>query len=621
MNAIKNPMCIMVVVLIGCLAGLAARSGAGQAWVRLADSRWVNTGGADTVSGTVVAGFDYMVSFNPTGGTPIAGAGISLSPAPGSELTWVESPDDASYLWVTPAGAVWQPIGETISGYQEIWASRTPAHTSFDVGMTVTRSVLDPVVTAADPNTTVRLDVTLDAPVAAGTNFVNVGLSAWVPDGLSYDVLSVTKPAQFTGGGAWFSADPNALIVGVTYQFEVDLRVIPDDAFASGSIYHKPSAMMLYGREGSIGSVEANSVVLTLSSGAQATFSASETTTFSGRQVHQQTEVIFEPVVAGVGPAEPNAIMLYRGRETFGGQPLHLFFLEVNGRNIAGVELTTPTSRTVSLEHEDGEEWVYEFEVTDPNALTDFGSGAYTLRFYSTDESNSVVTQVALADVPPPSGFPTTTSPAGDTTDHTPTIAWGAPADGNVNFVMVGLEHENWEDIETSVDPNVTSMTFGPSVPLGFTDAWVAFANSDSGQTAEGIDYQAAWFALTHNYFNIIPGIPGDVNGDGNLDNLDITPFIYALTNGEAAFEAQYPDGAYWAADCHGDGNIDNLDITPFISILSGGGDAVPGPAALSLLALGGLALFRRKTARLPSAGAGGAEVSLRTSSRERSRR
>ena len=80
---------------------------------------------------------------------------------------------------------------------------------------------------------------------------------------------------------------------------------------------------------------------------------------------------------------------------------------------------------------------------------------------------------------------------------------------------------------------------------------------------------------------------PGDLNGDGNVDNLDITPFIYALTNGEAAFEAQYPDGAYWAADCHGDGNVDNLDITPFIDLLSGGGEAIPEPATLSLLVLG----------------------------------
>lgn len=90
----------------------------------------------------------------------------------------------------------------------------------------------------------------------------------------------------------------------------------------------------------------------------------------------------------------------------------------------------------------------------------------------------------------------------------------------------------------------------------------------------------------------------GDVNGDGNVDNLDITPFVMALMNDQASFYLLYPDGEYWAADCYADGNVDNLDITPFVEILTGGGEAVPGPATLSLLALGALALIRRRSRR-----------------------
>ena len=76
----------------------------------------------------------------------------------------------------------------------------------------------------------------------------------------------------------------------------------------------------------------------------------------------------------------------------------------------------------------------------------------------------------------------------------------------------------------------------------------------------------------------------GDVNGDGNVDNLDITPFIYALVNGESAFDAEYPTGEYWAADCYDDENIDNLDITPFVAAVVGGGEAVPEPTTVFLL-------------------------------------
>jgi len=52
----------------------------------------------------------------------------------------------------------------------------------------------------------------------------------------------------------------------------------------------------------------------------------------------------------------------------------------------------------------------------------------------------------------------------------------------------------------------------------------------------------------------------GDINLDGDVNFLDITPFIAVLTTGE--FQAQ--------ADCDGSGEIDFLDITPFIATLSG---------------------------------------------------
>jgi hypothetical protein len=61
----------------------------------------------------------------------------------------------------------------------------------------------------------------------------------------------------------------------------------------------------------------------------------------------------------------------------------------------------------------------------------------------------------------------------------------------------------------------------------------------------------------------------GDVNGDGQANNFDISPFVYAVTHDEAGFLAAYPDGQYWAADVNLDGSVDNFDITPFIGLLS----------------------------------------------------
>ena len=55
----------------------------------------------------------------------------------------------------------------------------------------------------------------------------------------------------------------------------------------------------------------------------------------------------------------------------------------------------------------------------------------------------------------------------------------------------------------------------------------------------------------------------GDVNLDGVVNFLDISPFIIALTLGNMGeFQAQ--------ADCNGDGEVNFFDISPFIRILAG---------------------------------------------------
>ena len=56
--------------------------------------------------------------------------------------------------------------------------------------------------------------------------------------------------------------------------------------------------------------------------------------------------------------------------------------------------------------------------------------------------------------------------------------------------------------------------------------------------------------------------VKADVNMDGEVTFLDISPFIMALSS---------PDGAPAEADCNCDGNVSFLDISVFINILAGG--------------------------------------------------
>ena len=110
-----------------------------------------------------------------------------------------------------------------------------------------------------------------------------------------------------------------------------------------------------------------------------------------------------------------------------------------------------------------------------------------------------------------------------------------------------------------------------------------------------GGQYALAWYGRDL--------LRGDVNGDGSVDNLDITPFVEAASGDKATFLSLHPEGAYWAADVNADGNVDNLDITPFVDMLAGGAAAAPEPAAAALMLCAVPALLRRKPARRRKAG------------------
>jgi len=89
----------------------------------------------------------------------------------------------------------------------------------------------------------------------------------------------------------------------------------------------------------------------------------------------------------------------------------------------------------------------------------------------------------------------------------------------------------------------------------------------------------------------------GDMNADGQVNNLDINPFVLALTDAQA-FEAQFGFDPATVGDINGDGRFNNLDINPFVELLTEGGSlrSVPEPGSLALLGVGGLLLSGWRT-------------------------
>ena len=91
----------------------------------------------------------------------------------------------------------------------------------------------------------------------------------------------------------------------------------------------------------------------------------------------------------------------------------------------------------------------------------------------------------------------------------------------------------------------------------------------------------------------------GDMNGsDGSIEpnGNDINPFVLALID-RPSYEVAYPgmDADLVGDADQSDGLLTNDDIIPFVDLLLSSSQTVPGPASLSLLALGACLLLLRR--------------------------
>ena len=110
--------------------------------------------------------------------------------------------------------------------------------------------------------------------------------------------------------------------------------------------------------------------------------------------------------------------------------------------------------------------------------------------------------------------------------------------------------------------------------------------------------------ALMVRYLNTGRSRPvlGDVDNNGFVDNLDMTPFILALTaSNEYTFWHALPGSAFHSADMNHDGSIDNVDITPFTLTLAGvtnsnNAFAAPEPSTALVLLMCWLASVGRRS-------------------------
>ena len=146
---------------------------------------------------------------------------------------------------------------------------------------------------------------------------------------------------------------------------------------------------------------------------------------------------------------------------------------------------------------------------------------------------------------------------------------------------------DGWEE-GGSVDPSSIveaylqgSSTLSADAALQLGDLFAGGASEDEDLSfhyiVPGSGMQRGIVDYTGEY-NPNPVILGDVNLDGEVNGLDVDPFVDVLLNGPYQIEA----------DMNTDSVVNGLDVDPFVEAVVGGGvQAVPEPSTLALLVLG----------------------------------
>ena len=110
-----------------------------------------------------------------------------------------------------------------------------------------------------------------------------------------------------------------------------------------------------------------------------------------------------------------------------------------------------------------------------------------------------------------------------------------------------------------SFDPNSDfSISIAEATTLtGFSFGAFSIDTTDFANSFTGSFYMSA--SGSELLLNYTPTLLGDVNGDGSVDLLDVSPFVNALAGGPFVPEA----------DINQDGVVNLLDVQPFVALLS----------------------------------------------------
>jgi hypothetical protein len=408
-------------------------------------------------------------------------------------------------------------------------------------GFTALRSVDYPLL--LNDVTTQITDFTLkfDEPLPADINNVNVHLGAFTTeqDVVEESILWQNNvPGWSNNGDGWWSINPNDIVVGTNYNFQVQTRCTKKPQYSGIAIYYKPQAFVITAEWNDLPDVNGPNTVIIHPEGETAYYQLNEPVEWHRSTSLNRQDAFLNTVSVPIDDSDPevNDIELDYGKQynAAGTYIGHSFEIDVEGKNVVAAEVTTPTGRTWPLEVD--EDWIgYDhFELLTTADLTALGivEGTYNFAFYGL-LGKTITTSVNMTfDTPTQAPHITYPSHWSKDVELPLTIEWEPAQDINISTIAVMLENEDqqWEeewDFDTELPPDQNSCLVSDIPPYDRIDCEVAFGNMQTGQTPEGIKWSTCGYTLQSIYF-ACSTFRGDFDGDGDVDSYDFATIAEA---------------------------------------------------------------------------------------------
>jgi hypothetical protein len=439
----------------------------------------------------------------------------------------------STYIWDYPDRSLTGPGQST--GFQ--WIDLTEGGVIASPGLTGIRNVNNPLL--LDDVTTQTMDFTLKFvhPFEPGINKVDVKLGTFPWDQYIVEesiLLQSNVSGWSNNGDGWWSINPNDIVVGTSYNFQVQIRCTKRPWYSGIAVYHKPQAYVQTSEWNNLPDVNGPNTVTIHPEGETAYYQLNESVKWNRSTSLNRQDISLETVSVLLDDSDPevNAIELDYGKEynPVGTYIGHSFGINVEGKNIVAAEVTTPTGRTWPLEIEEDEIGWYDAEFLTPADLTALGivEGTYNFTFHGLFGSTITASVNMTFDTPTQS--PNITYPHHwDEDVNIPlTVSWEPVQDTNINTVVVGIENED-EDYEfyTELPSDQNSCPVSDVPSYDSINCYVVFANRQTGQTPEGIEWFTYGYSLQSIHFTS-GTFRGDFDDDGDVDFYDFAAITEA---------------------------------------------------------------------------------------------